>query len=72
MKFILMALAGLMVTAMAVVADAAPQKGKSNAATDKRAACQAQAARRYSAIHFLARRNYVRNCMGETSPKKKR
>jgi hypothetical protein len=65
MKFIPIALAGLLVASFVGIADAAPQKGKSDATAQRQARCQAQAAKRYSAVRFLARRDYVRRCMGQ-------
>jgi hypothetical protein len=52
--------AGLLSVAFAVSADAAPKKSGS---AQLQAQCQAQAKKKYSAIHFLKRRDYVKNCM---------
>ncbi len=48
-----------------------------NAAATKRsltaqreASCKAQAANKFSAIHFIKRRNFVNDCMGRTEAKK--
>jgi hypothetical protein len=71
MKYISMALVGMAAAFMVVTAEAAPKAGKGDAMAQKRTACQAQAARRYSAIRFLARRDYVRRCMGEGRSAKK-
>jgi len=30
-----------------------------------KAQCQAQAKKKYSAIHFMKRRDYVKNCMNQ-------
>jgi hypothetical protein len=51
--------AGLLAVAFAASADAAPKKSGSA----QQAQCQAQAKKKYSAIHFLKRRDYVKNCM---------
>jgi hypothetical protein len=65
MKYLLAGLTATIVMSMAIVADAAPKGGMGDALAQKRSACQAQAAKRYSAVRFLARRDYVRRCMGE-------
>ena len=52
--------AGLLAVAFAVSADAGPKKAGS---AQLQAQCQAQAKKKYSAIHFLKRRDYVKNCM---------
>jgi hypothetical protein len=64
-------LLGLIVLSMTIVAEAAPKGGNGDPTAQKRAACQTQAARRFSAFRFLARRDYVRRCMGETRRAKK-
>jgi hypothetical protein len=53
--------AGLLAGALAMSADAATKK-KSPGMAQLQAQCQAQA-KKYSAIHFLKRRDYVKNCM---------
>ena len=61
--------ASAMIAAVAVTfagsADAAQSKHRVSA--DVQASCKAQAANKYSAIHFLKRRNYVDNCVAEHS-----
>ena len=52
--------AGLLAVAFAASADAAAKK---SGASQLQAQCQAQAKKKYSAIHFLKRRDYVKNCM---------
>jgi hypothetical protein len=52
--------AGLLAGAFVVSADAAAKK---SGAAQLQAHCQAQAKKKYSAIHFLKRRDYVKNCM---------
>jgi hypothetical protein len=52
--------AGLLAGAFAVSADAA---AKRSGAAQLQAQCQAQAKKKYSAIHFLKRRDYVKSCM---------
>jgi hypothetical protein len=51
--------AGLLAGAFTVSADAAKKHGTAQL----QAQCQAQAKKKYSAIHFLKRRDYVKNCM---------
>jgi len=64
MKYLLAGFTAMTILSMATLADAAP-KAKGDVQAQKRSACQAQAAKRYSAVRFLARRDYVRRCMGE-------
>jgi hypothetical protein len=47
----------------AVSAEAAGNKQKVSAGVQ--ASCKAQAAKKYSAIHFLKRRNFVNNCIAQ-------
>jgi hypothetical protein len=51
---------GLLAGAFAVSADAAAKK---HGTAQVQAKCEAQAKKKYSAIHFLKRRDYVKNCM---------
>ena len=51
--------AGLLAVSFAVSADAAMKKKN----TALEASCKAQAAKKYSAIHFMKRRDYVKRCM---------
>lgn len=53
--------AGLLASAFAMSADAAAKKSPGMARLQ--AQCQAQAKKKYSAIHFLKRRDYVKHCM---------
>jgi len=57
--------AGLLASAVAMSADAATKKspGMAQLQAQCQAQCQAQAKKKYSAIHFLKRRDYVKNCM---------
>jgi hypothetical protein len=59
-SIITIAAAGLLAGAFAVSADAAAKK---SGAAQLQAQCQAQAKKKYSAIHFLKRRDYVKSCM---------
>jgi hypothetical protein len=52
--------AGLLAGTFAMSADAATKK---SGTAQLQAQCQAQAKKKYSAIHFLKRRDYVKNCM---------
>ena len=54
----------------AVSAEAAPQKSRDAVLAQREASCKAQAAKKYSAIRFLARRDYVNKCMGQTAQAK--
>jgi hypothetical protein len=53
--------AALLAGAFAMSADAAAKKSPGMA--QLQAQCQAQAKKKYSAIHFLKRRDYVKHCM---------
>jgi hypothetical protein len=52
--------AGLFASAFAMSADAAAKKP---GMAQVKAQCAAQAKKKYSAIHFLKRRDYVKHCM---------
>ena len=52
--------AGLLAISFTAIADAAPKKKQ----ISMEASCKAQAAKKYSAIHFLKRRDYVKRCVG--------
>jgi len=52
--------AGLLAVSFAASAEAATKKKH----TAMESSCKAQAAKKYSAIHFLKRRDYVKRCMG--------
>jgi len=55
-KLLISTLAMMLVMSFAVSAEAAGN-------VDVRASCKAQAAKRYSAIHFMKRHNFVNNCV---------
>jgi hypothetical protein len=57
--------AGLLAVSFAANADAATKKEHGKAVAQHEASCKAQAAKKYSAIHFLKRRNFVKHCMGD-------
>ncbi|MEA2981258.1 MAG: hypothetical protein QOF09_3081 [Alphaproteobacteria bacterium] len=56
--------AGLLAVAFAASADAATTKAGAKVLAQREASCKAQAAKKYSAIHFLKRRDFVNRCMG--------
>ena len=62
-KVLISTLAAALVASLAVSADAATIKQKVSA--EVQASCKAQAAKKYSAIHFIKRRNFVNNCVAQ-------
>jgi Ni/Co efflux regulator RcnB len=54
--------AGLLASSFAMSADAAA-KTKDSRMAQRQAECQAQAKQKYSAVHFLKRRAFVKTCM---------
>jgi hypothetical protein len=62
-KLIISALATALVAGLAVSAEAAGNKHKASAQVQ--ASCKAQAAKKYSAIHFMKRRNFVNDCVAQ-------
>ena len=56
------------VMATGVSAEAAMKKD--SAMAQREASCKAQAAKKYSAIHFLKRRDFVNQCMGRSDTAK--
>ena len=56
------------VMATGVSAEAATKKDP--AIAQREASCKAQAAKKYSAIHFLKRRDFVNQCMGRSDTAK--
>ena len=69
-KLLISTLATVLVMSFAVSAEAAKQK----VSADVQASCKAQAAKKYSAIHFMKRNNFVNNCVAQhakaAAPKK--
>jgi hypothetical protein len=57
------------ILATGVTAQAAT-KDRNAALAQREASCKAQAAKKYSAIRFLARRDYVNKCMGQNAQAK--
>jgi hypothetical protein len=62
-KLLISAMATALVMSFAVSAEAATSKQKVSA--EVQASCKAQAAKKYSAIHFMKRRNFVDNCIAQ-------
>jgi hypothetical protein len=62
-KLLIPALATALVASFAVSAGAAVNKQKVSA--EVQASCKAQAAKKYSAIHFMKRRDFVNNCVAQ-------
>jgi len=49
----------------------AGKEGKNDMRAQREASCKAQAAKKFTAIHFIKRSQYVNKCMGETTTAKK-
>jgi hypothetical protein len=62
-KLLISVLATVLVAPFAVSAEAAGNKQKVSA--EVQALCKAQAAKKYSAIHFMKRRDFVNNCVAQ-------
>jgi len=62
-KLLVSTLATALIVSFAASADAAGNKQKVSA--DVQASCKAQAAKKYSAIHFMKRHNFVNNCIAQ-------
>ena len=62
-KLLISVLATALVASFSVSAEAAGHKQKVSA--DVQASCKAQAAKKYSAIHFMKRRDFVNNCVAQ-------
>jgi hypothetical protein len=64
MRHIITVVAGaLLIATLPMTAQGATKKH--SASKQMEASCNARAAKKYSAVHFLARRDYVKKCMGE-------
>jgi hypothetical protein len=63
-----------MVTSSVIAMSLATTAGAATkgARAQQEASCKAQAAKKYSAVRFLARRDYVKTCMGQASKKAKK
>ncbi len=62
-KLIVSTLAAAIALSFAMPAGAAGNKQKVSA--DVQASCKAQAAKKFSAVHFLKRRNFVNDCVAQ-------
>ena len=62
-KLLVSTVAAALAVSFAVSAEAAGNKHKVSA--DVQASCKAQAAKKFSAIHFLKRQNYVNDCVAQ-------
>jgi hypothetical protein len=62
-KLLISALATALVASFTISAEAAGNKQKVSA--EVQASCKAQAAKKYSAIHFMKRRNFVNDCVAQ-------
>ena len=62
-KLIISTLATALVVSLAGSVEAAGNKQRVSA--DVQASCKAQAAKKYSAIHFMKRRDFVNNCVAQ-------
>jgi len=62
-KLLISVLATALVATFAISAEAAGNKHK--VSEDVQASCKAQAAKKYSAIHFMKRRNFVNDCVAQ-------
>jgi hypothetical protein len=62
-KLIISTAAAALAMSFAMSAEAATPKHKVSA--DIQTSCKAQAAKKYSAIHFMKRRNFVDNCVAQ-------
>ena len=67
MKSIATAIAVTAAILAAGVSAEAASKGKNTATAQREASCKAQAAKKYSAIRFMARSDYVNKCMGQAA-----
>jgi hypothetical protein len=65
------ATAALLAISFATAANAVPSKASRTAMAQHQASCKAQAAKKYSAVHFLKRRDFVNECMGRTAKSSK-
>jgi len=62
-KLFISFIAATLAVSFAVSAEAASNKQKVSA--DVQVSCKAQAAKKFSAVHFLDRRNFVNNCVAQ-------
>ena len=62
-KLLICTLAAAFAVSFAMSAEAASHKQK--VSTDIQASCKDQAAKKFSAVHFLKRRNFANNCVAQ-------
>ena len=62
-KLLISTVAAALAMSFAMSAEAATNKQKVSA--DVQASCKTQAAKKYSAIHFMKRRDFVNNCVAQ-------
>jgi hypothetical protein len=62
-KLLISTMAAAVALTFALSAEAAGSKQKVSA--DVQASCKAQAAKKFSAVHFLKRRNFVNDCVAQ-------
>lgn len=62
-RLLISTMAAIFAMSFAMSAEAATHKQKVSA--DIEASCKAQAAKKYSAIHFVKRRNFAKNCLAQ-------
>jgi hypothetical protein len=62
-KLLISTMAAVFAMSFAMSAKAATHEGKVSANIE--ASCKAQAAKKYSAIHFIKRRNFANNCIAQ-------
>jgi hypothetical protein len=62
-KILLTTMAAALALSFAVPAQAA--RNKQTASADMQTSCKAQAAKKFSAIHFIKRRNFVNQCVAQ-------
>jgi hypothetical protein len=63
-KLLFSAIAAVFAMSFAMSADAATAH-KQKVSADIEASCNAQAAKKYSAVHFIKRRNFAHNCVAQ-------
>ena len=61
-KFLIPAIAAVLAASFVMSASA---EGKKSTAANIEASCKQQAAKKFSAIHFLKRRSFVNDCMAQ-------
>jgi len=62
--------AGLLSISFAATANATTKAEARQHIAQRQASCKAEAAKKFSAVHFLKRRNFVNDCMGRTAQAK--